>query len=78
MGKPVPKLEELGVTGPKMAHIDFELGVYYSLKKVFPHSDLVGCDVHWKRNLRDNMREVGLVKYLNTELAVQTYEAVYI
>ena len=31
MGKPVPKLEELGVTGPKMAHIDFELGVYYSL-----------------------------------------------
>ena len=56
-----------------MANIDFELGVYYSLKKVFPHSDLVGCDVHWKRNLRDNMREVGLVKYLNTELAVQKF-----
>ena len=64
------KLEDLGVTGPMMAHIEFELGVYSSLKKVFPHSDLAGCDVHWKRNLRDNMREVGLVKYSNTELAV--------
>ena len=67
------KLQELGVPGPKVAHIDFKMAVYSTMKKVFPHTDLVGCDVHWKRNLRDNMREVGLIKHLNTELAVQTW-----
>ena len=46
------KLKELGVQGPNYAHMDYELAVYSSMKKIFPHTKLVGCDVHWKRNLR--------------------------
>ena len=67
------KLKELGVAGPKVAHIDYEMAVYSTMKKVFPATDLVGCDVHWKRNLRDNLREVGLLKHSNTEQDVQTW-----
>ena len=67
------KLKELGVAGPKVAHMDYEMAVYSTMKKVFPGTDLVGCDVHWKRNLRDNIREVGLLKHCNTELEVQTW-----
>ena len=67
------KLKELGVAGPKVAHLDYEMAVYSTIKKVFPATDLVGCDVHWKRNLRDNLREVGLLKHSNTEQDVQTW-----
>ena len=67
------KLKELDMSGPTVAHMDYETAVYYSMKKIFPQTKLVGCDTHWKRNLRKNQTEVGLIKFVNRELAVQTW-----
>ena len=67
------KLKELNMSGPRVAHMDYEIAVFSSMKKTFPQTRLVGCDTHWKRNLRKNQSEVGLLKFINTELAIQTW-----
>lgn len=67
------QLKELDVSGPAVAHMDYEIAVYSAMKKSYPDTSIVGCDVHWKRNLRKNQTEVGLLKFVNTELAVQNW-----
>ena len=50
---------------PEKIHVDFEAGAIKAVKDVYPTTTLIGCDVHWKRCLREKLRQLGLLKLTN-------------
>ena len=67
------RLKELGVTGPDVFHLDFESAAIKAVKAVFPSTAVECCDTHWKRTLRRQQQEIGLLKYSNQCVDIQQF-----
>ena len=44
-----------------------------ALKIVYPESNIVACDTHWKRALRTNLQKIGLLSDYNQDTYLQTF-----
>ena len=71
--KILEKLLELGVKNTEVFHCDFEKGAIRAVQAVLPKCIVVCCDTHWKRALRTNQSEIGLLVYINKDVGVQTF-----
>ena len=38
-----------GVSPPKLIRCDFEKGLLSAIRQAFPSSQVMGCEIHWKR-----------------------------
>ena len=61
------------IPSPEKIHLDFEAGAIKAVKDVYPTTNLIGCDVHWKRCLREKLKQLGLLKYTNQFEDVQVF-----
>ena len=50
----------MGVVDVEVFHIDFEASALKAILAVYANAKIEGCDVHWKRRLREGQRRVGL------------------
>ena len=51
------------IPSPEKIHLDLEAGAIKAVKDVYPTATLIGCDVHWKRCLRQKLKQLGLLKW---------------
>ena len=58
---------------PEKILLDFEAGAIKAVKDVYPTTTLIGCDVHWKRCLREKLKQLGLLKWTNEFEDVQVF-----
>ena len=65
-------LADCGLKGPDRFHSDFEKALIKGFTQVFPDTDIVGCDTHWKRCLTTNLRKCGLSEVVKESVAMQT------
>ena len=61
-------IKDLGVDRVEMFHCDFELATIKAIKTVYPDVKIEGCDVHWKRALREAQGRVGLLRHSEKSL----------
>lgn len=66
-------LRELGLEGPERLMTDFEKAVLNAQRAIFPTTISVCCDVHWKRALRTNITEKGLLSFYNSSMDFQQF-----
>ena len=67
------KLKDLGVTAPDIFHLDFEAAAIKAVKAVYPEAKVECCDTHWKRCLRSNQSEHGLITHMNEDSTIQQF-----
>ena len=65
--------EDHNIEAPSNFHLDYEASAIKSVRSIFPSSNIVCCDTHWKRALRMNMQKCGLLTYYNEDPQVQTF-----
>lgn len=66
-------MKEKGVVPPHNFHLDFEAASIKAITTVYPQSNIVACDTHWKRALRTNLQKVGLLSDYNQDYELQTF-----
>ena len=62
-----------GINAPQNFHIDFESAAIKAIKSVYPESQIVACDTHWKRAIRTNIQKSGLMVDYNQDIDFQTF-----
>ena len=65
----------LGIQPPPKIYIDFEGAEIKAVKQTFknPNLKLVGCDTHWKRNIRKQLGQKGLLEEYNSNTDLQRF-----
>ena len=66
-------IKDLGVDKVEMFHCDFELAMIKAIKTVYPDVKIEGCDVHWKRALREAQGRVGLLRHSEADITIQNW-----
>ena len=66
-------LKAKGVPAPHNFHVDFEAASIKAVKAVYPESNIVGCDAHWKRAIRKKLQKFGLTTNYQEDVSFQTY-----
>ena len=66
-------LKDKGVPAPHNFHVDFEAASIKAIKAVYPESNVLGCDAHWKRAIRTNLQKFGLVSVYQQDASCQTF-----
>ena len=61
------------IPSPEKIRLDFEAGAIKTVKDVYPTTTLIGCDVRWKRCLREKLRQLGLLKWTNNFEDMQVF-----
>ena len=64
---------EQGVTGRKYFHLDFKSAAIKAVRNVFPDTIIVGCDVHFKKCLKEAVKSSCLVPYVNAYPQIQLF-----
>ena len=67
------KLQELGVVNVDVFHIDFESGAVKAILTVYKDVRIEGCDVHWKRRIREGQSRVGLLQHSDECITIQSW-----
>ena len=49
-------LVENNIPSPDKLYLDFEAATARAVRETYPEIDIIGCDAHFKRNLRENLR----------------------
>ena len=69
--------EEHNIPAMRVAHLDFELAESKAMKEVYPSTQVVGCDFHWKqalkKNFKKNFKKNHLLEVYNNEVDVQVW-----
>ena len=66
-------IKDLGVKEVEVFHCDFELATIKAIVAVYPEAKIEGCDVHWKRALRQAQSRVGLLMYSEEDITIQNW-----
>ena len=66
-------ISDLGVDQVEMFHSDFELATIKAIRRVYPHVRIEGCDVHWKRALRQAQSRTGLLRHSEADITIQNW-----
>lgn len=66
-------IKDLGVQEVEVFHCDFELAAIKAIAAVYPEAKIEGCDVHWKRALRQAQSRVGLLRYSEEDVTIQNW-----
>ena len=66
-------LKERDIMAPKQFHVDFETAVIKAIRDVYPDTNIVGCSVHFRRNIKKHVQSKGLMQVYMTDKEVQTY-----
>ena len=66
-------ISDLGVDKVEMFHSDFELATIKAIRRVYPHVRIEGCDVHWKRALRQAQSRTGLLRHIEADITIQNW-----
>ena len=53
--------------------MDFELAESKAMFAVYPTTSVVGCDFHWKQELKKNFKKHHLLEVYNNDLEVQVW-----
>ena len=53
-------------------HIDFEPGALRAVRECLPSSEIIGCDFHFKKCIREKIQKLGLIKAVNEYEEFQT------
>ena len=64
-------LQKLGLTGPDVFHVDYEIGAIRAIRETYPNCSIIGCDFHWKAVIGDNCSYLGLTKEQDTNKDLQ-------
>ena len=59
--------------GPKIFHIDFEVGVVSATKDIFPGTKISYCHFHWLQAIKQNVAAHALQAAQNQDVTVQLY-----
>ena len=66
-------IKDLGVDQVEVFHSDFELATIKAIRGVYPNVRIEGCDVHWKRALRQAQSRVGLLRHSEADMTIQNW-----
>ena len=66
-------LKERGLQAPRQFHVDFEIAVMKAIRDVFPESKIIGCSVHFRRNIKKHLKDKGLLQHYMTDTEIQTF-----
>ena len=66
-------LKERGLQAPKQFHVDLEIAVMKAFRDVFPESKIIGCSVHFRRNIKKHLKDKGLLQHYMTDTEIQTF-----
>ena len=66
-------LKERGLKAPRQFHVDFEIAVMKAIRDVFPESKIIGCSVHFRRNIKKHLQDKGLLQHYMTDTEIQTF-----
>ena len=61
------------IPDPRTFHCDFESGIIKSVKQVYPKSEILCCDTHFKRALRKNLSKHHLLSAYNSDAGLQQF-----
>ena len=61
------------IPGPKILHVNFEIGVVKACNVIFPEARILYCHFHWMQTLKRNIGSHGLHTAKNQDAAVQLY-----
>ena len=59
--------------GPKILHLDFEVGVVTACSEIFPEAKISYCHFHWLQAIKRNVGSRGLTVAQNRDASVQCY-----
>ena len=62
-----------GIPDPPIFHCDFESAIIKAVKEVFPSTQILCCDTHFKRALRSNIQSNNLMKVYNSDPKMQQF-----
>ena len=66
-------LKDGGLTAPKSFHCDFEAAIFKALIEVFPETEIICCDAHFKRAVRSHIQSNHLQSLYHTNVSFQTF-----
>ena len=66
-------IKNLGVSPPRVFYCDFEAGIIKAMGEVFPETNIVCCDAHFKRAVRKHIQSSHLQTAYNSNVAFQTF-----
>ena len=61
------------IPDPPIMHCDFEPGILKAVKQVYPKSEILCCDTHFKRTLRKNLSDRHLLSAYNLDVHLQQF-----
>ena len=62
-----------GIPDPSLIHCDFEHAIIKAVKSIFPLSEILCCDAHFKRALRRNLSAHHLIAAYNCDADLQQF-----
>ena len=66
-------LVDRNILAPEQFHVDFEPAMHKAIRDVYPTSKIIGCTVHFKRAIKTNLQDKGLMQVYMTDIDVQTF-----
>ena len=66
-------LKERGLKAPRQFHVDFEIAVMKAIRDAFTESKIIGCSVHFRRNIKKHLQDKGLLQHYMTDTEIQTF-----
>ena len=53
--------------------MNYEIAVMKAIRDVFPESKIIGCSVHFRRNIKKHLKDKGLLQHYMTDTEIQTF-----
>ena len=66
-------IKNLGLSPPHVFYCDFEAGIIKAMGEVFPETNIVCCDAHFKCAVRKHIQSSHLQTAYNRNVAFQTF-----
>ena len=66
-------IKNLGLVPPRTFYCDFESGIIKAMSEVFPETNIVCCDAHFKRAVRKHIQTCHLKTAYDTNVSFQTF-----